>query len=198
MVADGTSDEPILGNQLEPDRWSDCYSVYLHEYARRKINDEDLVKDLVQDTFLTAIEQIPTFSNRSSEKTWLTGILKIKIFLVYRKKANERVVLSDSLKNVAIKEHEDNSAEEYKRSSVVYADEQFDKEEFMAVLCKGVKKIPGVWREVFILKYIEEQKAAEICHALNLSDTQYWMICHRLRVNLKAYLVKTGFEGWSI
>lgn len=60
---------------------------YLYHYARKKLNDPALIQDLIQDTFLVALESHDRFEHRSSELTWLTAILKHKIYRVYRSKA---------------------------------------------------------------------------------------------------------------
>ena len=73
---------------LNPHQWVISYADYLYAYAIRRINDEELAKDLVQETFLAALEKAATFEGKSSERTWLTAILKNKIIDVYRKKSS--------------------------------------------------------------------------------------------------------------
>src|SRR5580704_4955588 len=75
-------------HELFPDRWVDNYADYLYSYAITRINDEDLAKDLVQETFLAALERLGKFEGRSTERTWLTAILKYKVIDVYRKKSS--------------------------------------------------------------------------------------------------------------
>jgi hypothetical protein len=50
------------------------------------VNDSELFCDLVQETFLAALEQYHKFEDRSSERSWLTGILKIKIYNLYKQR----------------------------------------------------------------------------------------------------------------
>ena len=45
------------------------HSDYLLTFAMSKLSDIDLSKDLVQDTFLSAIIKIDTFENRSNIRT---------------------------------------------------------------------------------------------------------------------------------
>ena len=57
-------------------------------FALLRINNENLAKDLVQDTFLAALAEASDILNgKSSERTWLTAILKNKIFDIYRQKS---------------------------------------------------------------------------------------------------------------
>ena len=70
-----------------PNLWVKNYADYLYSYAYTRIDDNELARDLVQETFLGALQGWGKFDGRSSEKTWLTSILKNKIFDVYRKKS---------------------------------------------------------------------------------------------------------------
>ena len=64
---------------LEPKRWVSKYADYLLRYAMFRLNDEEHCQDLVQDTFLAALKAKENFKGNSSEKTWLTSILKKSI-----------------------------------------------------------------------------------------------------------------------
>src|SRR6195952_568798 len=75
-------------NQLDPHQWVKAHADYLYAYARARINDEEQARDLVQETFLAALEKVDKFEGKSSERTWLTAILRNKIIDVYRKKSS--------------------------------------------------------------------------------------------------------------
>lgn len=72
---------------LNPHSWVNKYANYLYTYAIYRINDSDLARDLVQETFLAGLESKDKFEGRSTEKTWLTAILKNKIVDIYRSKS---------------------------------------------------------------------------------------------------------------
>jgi len=63
-----------------PREWVSNYADYLFNYAISRISDQELAKDLVQETFLAALEKISSFEGRSAEKTWLTAILKRRAY----------------------------------------------------------------------------------------------------------------------
>src|SRR5882724_10601070 len=75
-------------NQLCPHQWVELHADYLYVYTIARISDEEQAKDLVQETFLAALERADKFEGKSSERTWLTAILKNKIVDVYRKKSS--------------------------------------------------------------------------------------------------------------
>ena len=64
---------------LQPDKWIDNYADYLYNYAVVRVNDSDLAKDLVQDTFIAALKSAKNFQGKSTERTWLVSILKRKV-----------------------------------------------------------------------------------------------------------------------
>ena len=64
------------------------YADYLYGYALSRLNSEEQARDLVQETFLSALEGISQFKGNSSERTWLTAILKYKIIDIYRRKSS--------------------------------------------------------------------------------------------------------------
>ena len=60
---------------LDPERWLGEYGDDLYRYALFALGRESDAEDAVQDTFLAAIKALETYSGKSSEKTWLFGIL---------------------------------------------------------------------------------------------------------------------------
>src|SRR5258708_39575098 len=79
-------------NKLNPHQWVEAHVDYLYAYAITRINDEEQARDLVQETFLAALEKVNTFEGKSSERTWLTAILRYKIIDVYRKKSSQIII----------------------------------------------------------------------------------------------------------
>ena len=45
-------------NKVEPHLWVNQYADYLFAYAFLRIDDKELAKDLVQETFLGALERL--------------------------------------------------------------------------------------------------------------------------------------------
>jgi len=54
-------------------------------FARRKIRDEALAEDAVQDALAAALTSLPSFGGQSALRTWLIGILNHKIQDTFRR-----------------------------------------------------------------------------------------------------------------
>src|SRR6056300_1580874 len=74
-----------MSNTLNPNGWIDNYSDYLFNYTITRIDDKEIAKDLVQETFFAGIKSMKNFKGEASERTWLISILKRKIIDYYRK-----------------------------------------------------------------------------------------------------------------
>src|SRR5712664_3304002 len=78
-----------------PGQWVDAHGDYLFNFAVGQIRDPSVAEDLVQDTFLAAFKARDRFSAKSSERTWLVGILRHKIYDHLRHACRERAVRAD-------------------------------------------------------------------------------------------------------
>jgi RNA polymerase sigma-70 factor (TIGR02943 family) len=180
---------------LNPHQWVATHADYLYAYAITRINDEELAKDLVQETFLAALERKASFEGKSSERTWLTAILKNKIVDVYRKK-------SSGLKNIEIKAAAEEEQSDFFEADGHWVTEHGPKEfgiedkdrlvnkEFDSILKKCMEKLPALWMAVFTMKHIDEEPTDTICAELKVTSSNFWVIIHRAKLNLRACLQK--------
>lgn len=190
--------EPATSNTYtcDPKNWVVNYADYLYNYAITRINDYELARDLVQETFLAALEKVEKFEGRSKEATWLTAILRNKIIDVYRKK-------SATLLKQEINEAEDYNAQDFfdkddghwndSYRPKVFGIEDFDilgKKEFNQILQRCFYKLPALWLSVFTMKHIDDESAETICRELKISSSNFWVIIHRAKVNLRSCLQK--------
>lgn len=180
----------------EPQKWVTRYADYLYTYAISRINDEEQARDLVQETFLAALERIDKFEGRSSERTWLTAILKNKIVDVYRKKSSGLAQKTEVLQ--AGQEQQDffnaddghwNTAHKPQKFGIEQDDPLMNKE-FAKILQLCMRKLPSLWLSVFTMKHMDDQTTEFICAELKVSSSNFWVIIHRAKLNLRACLQK--------
>lgn len=179
---------------LQPQHWVSAHADYLYAFARVRIADEEQAKDLVQETFLAALQRAPNFEGKSSERTWLTAILKNKIIDVYRKKS--AVVVSSAITDAVSDQHNFFNAEdghwnkEHQPKPIGFEDDPLHNKEFAQILKACMSKLPPLWLSVFTMKHIDEEASETICAELKVTSSNFWVIIHRAKLNLRACLQK--------
>lgn len=180
----------------DPHQWVNKYADYLYGYAITRVDDEELARDLVQETFLAALEKAEKFEGRSSEITWLIAILKNKIIDVYRKKSSGLLKRQEALTEP--QDPDDFFEAEDGHWKVQYQPKAFGLEtydpllgkEFNHILRQCMQKLPSLWLSVFTMKHMDEETTETICSELKVTSSNYWVIIHRAKVNLRACLQK--------
>ena len=181
---------------IDPHKWVSMHANYLYSYALTRINDEEQARDLVQETFLAALEKVKQFEGRSSERTWLTAILKNKVIDVYRKKSSAFAKRTD----IAEAEHDQDdffdpadghwNPAHWPQPFGIESHDPLMTKEFNSILQKCMQKLPALWLSVFTMKHMDEESTATICSELKVSDSNFWVIIHRTKLNLRSCLQK--------
>lgn len=184
-----------VGIKLQPKEWVNAHSDYLYAFARKRIWDDDIARDLVQDTFLAALESMGNFEGRSSERTWLTAILKHKIMDVYRKKSSSKSGLNNSvdINDLTFFEENGHWKEAHKPQNFSYEQQDvLERKELDTILKLCMQKLPALWYAVFSMKFIDNEQSDLICSGLKITSANYWVIIHRAKLNLRACLQNNG------
>ena len=172
--------------------WVDAHAEYLFNFAVGQVRDTHIAEDLVQETFLAAVKAQDKFGGKSSERTWLVGILRHKIFDHLRKTCRERAVRHDPMPA--------NDAESWEESALwlheVAAETQLPSRrielgEFRQNLEMALGKLPPRIAQVFQLYEMEERPNREVCAQMNISESNLWVMLHRARKQLREQL-----GGW--
>ena len=188
--------KPVTTELVNPRQWIVNYADYLYRYAITRTNDEEQAKDLVQETFLAGLEKINAFEGKSSEKTWLTAILKHKIIDLYRKKSSGLNAKTETLDQENFQQDFFNSEdghwkEEHRpQEFIALQEEPMQQQEFNKVLQRCMKKLPELWYAVFSMKHMEEESTEVICTTLKVTPSNFWVIIHRTKLSLRACLQK--------
>lgn len=183
--------------------WVKLYTGGLYSWALFKTSNKETAEDLVQDTFLTAHQQISGFRGESSPKTWLLAILNNKIKAHFRKKYRQIDVDEDldiTTKDTGIFNQlfDDNDRWKDKEKPMPWNTDEghlLDNNEFNMVLTACLEKLPEHWRSAATLKYIEQKKGELICQELDIAPTNFWQILHRLKLQLRKCLDINWFKA---
>lgn len=189
----------------DPASWVDAYGDYLLRYAYMRVNDATVAEDLVQDTFLAAMKARERFGGRSTLKTWLTGILRNKIFDHYRKRGRsenfsdlstfyEREIEETFDQDRHWKLDTPNLPREWRQDQ----QEQLDRKEFWEQFHKCTRRLPERIRRIYIMREIDDATTEEICAAFDISRDNFWTILHRARTGLRKCLEDNWFSPGDV
>jgi len=81
--------KPAVTTGADPERWVEEHGDCLYWYALLRVRRPEIAEDLVQETFFVAVRTSGNFRGKSSERSWLCGILKNKICDYFRKLGRE-------------------------------------------------------------------------------------------------------------
>lgn len=183
-----------------PEEWLDKYGDMLYRYAYYRVNDQNTAEDLVQETLLAALKSRKNFAGRSSEGTWLVGILKNKIMDYLRKYLREQTLESGD----AAEEEDDLSAYfaangHWKSLPTVWENPEgsMEQSEFWSIFEKCIKGIPPKQAQVFRLCEIEGMTGNEVGKELGMTSTNIWVALHRARLRLRDCLDRNWFKANS-
>ncbi|MCU0320788.1 MAG: sigma-70 family RNA polymerase sigma factor [Chitinophagaceae bacterium] len=175
-------------------RWVKDFGDMLYRYALPRVSDSSIAKDLVQETFLAAWRNVDNYKGEASEKNWLFTILKNKIIDHYRKASSR---LTDSV-DTSLGENYFDENGHWKTSTMpndwgIDYNTAIEHKEFYSVLeiCKS--KLKEIQNAVFSMKYLDGVESDEICKVLNITPSNYWVLMHRAKLQLRTCLEKNWF-----
>jgi RNA polymerase sigma-70 factor (ECF subfamily) len=197
---DATATVPsATSSHADPERWVDEHGDCLYRFALTRVRKEEVAEDLVQETLLVAVRTHEKFGGRSSERSWLVGILKNKVCDYYRKLGRETnftdlEFFSD--------EHSDRfDGENYwihERGPSDWkpeGEEAMKRAEFWQTIQDCLAKLPERIATVFTMREIDDVPSKEICAILNISEANLWVMLHRARMALRQCLEANFFDG---
>lgn len=177
---------------IDPERWVKEHGDIMFRYAYVRLKSHAVAEDIVQETFLAAMKAQERYQGRSSERSWLMGILRHKLIDYLRKAARE----------VKMEDLEPEGFE----NSVLFKEvgiptwqppkwhfnprKVFEQKEFWDVFSSCLAGLDKRMNLAFTMKELEGMTTEEVCKELEVEPTYLWVILYRARNNLKACLEK--------
>lgn len=183
--------------------WVIQYTDDLYRWAFSKTSSKEVAEDLVQDTYLSALESLEKFRGDSSPKTWLFTILNHKIIDYYRKKipTGTNTLAPDPKEDKCSAVVEDSfdqwgqwRKESRPQSWTGKEGNLMDNVDFAKTLQECIDKLPDSWQASIKLKYLNNKKGPDICKDLGISSSNFWQILYRARMQLRACLELNWFK----
>jgi RNA polymerase sigma-70 factor (ECF subfamily) len=168
-----------------------AFAELLNHYERKVFrlarnitqNDED-AEDVLQETFLKAYSHLPDFQGNSKFYTWIVRIAVNEALMKLRKRKSDR--------QVSLDEQLDTGEDTLVREIAVWdnPEKQYSQDELREILDKSVQSLPPIFRNVFILRDIEELSTEETAEALGISIPAVKSRLLRARLQLREKLTR--------
>jgi RNA polymerase sigma-70 factor (ECF subfamily) len=184
---------------LDPNGWLDSHGDYLYRYALVRVRDTALAEDLLQETMLAAIGSYQGHAGRSSERTWLVGILKHKVFDYFRRTARTKqfqLIVDD---NEDPFEHSGAWQGHWREDQAplnwrVDTAGLLESREFWETLNRCLSQLPQQMSIAFTLREIDGLSSTEICEILDITPNNLFVLLHRGRAKLRHLLETNWFS----
>ncbi len=172
-----------IGPVLCPTQFSEHRAAMLR-FARRKIRDEDLAEDAVQEALAAAVASADSFQGQSALKTWLIGILNHKIQDTFRREGryvhvNGTDSNDDDLMDVLSNRYREDGNEMGEDPA-----SQVSRWHLGEALNAAIDDLPKTLRQVFTMQVLEGHETGVVCETLGISEANCWVRLHRARKRL--------------
>jgi len=149
----------------------------LYEFAHYRVGgDRGLAEDVVQDTFMVALESLKGFDGRSSLHTWLCGIAKNKI------RAHRRKRRPAALEDVLSEADDEIDAILARVASEPLPEWVLERKETKALVGATLSSLPPEYRRALTGKYIHGESVAQISGAVGKSEKATESLLTRARL----------------
>ena len=167
----------LQGNQKAFGYIFDKYNKKIYRFIYFKVSSHEMAEDLTSQVFLQVWEYILNKNKIKNLQAFLYQVAKNKVIDYYRSKEREELPLI----------YED-SDKQIEGGLTLEGDlvEEVDKE----TLIKVINKLKGSYREVIILKYIEDLSISEISRILDKSKVNVRVMIHRALKEIKKMLTE--------
>jgi RNA polymerase sigma-70 factor (ECF subfamily) len=148
------------------------------------LQNEADAEDAAQETFLKAFRKLATFRGEAKFGTWLISIT-----------LNEARSRLRSRKNIKIESLDETPERQERISPALLRDwreipsEALERKEIRQLLLQAINDLPLIYREVFLLRDVEELSVAESAETLDISIASVKVRLHRARIMLQKKLV---------
>lgn len=180
---------------LHPEKWIDSYADYLFNYTIGRVNDSEVAKDLVQETFLAGLKSAKNYKGDAAERTWLIAILKRKVIDHYRKinsKKGRAEVRIDY--NSHSYSQGDWLEEQVADPFSSFENDAIENQELGQAIFSCIAKLPKKQALVFTMKTIKGMDTETICKELDINPSNLWVMIHRARTALMGCLNQNWFK----
>jgi RNA polymerase sigma factor (sigma-70 family) len=166
----------------------DAFSDDLYRFALSRVGSPALAKDFVQETFISAYQSKKDLEEINDLKSWLLTILKNKTIDHFRSvkgKMEQQTVELDyrTYFNESGIWHKDKMPSDFLATFDREKEKNFEDLKKLLDFCMAkLKDLPA---SIIRMKYLEEVSSKEICKTFEITSSNYWVIVHRAKLQLR-------------
>ena len=159
------------------------YERSVYRMALSYMKNEADAEDVAQEAFLKAFHHLATFRSEAKFSTWLVGIALNEARSRLRHAGAMRMESIDE-----ISEEGGHTSPTILRDWREVPSEALERKEIREILQKAITSLPDIYREVFLLRDVEELNNVETAAALCITVGNVKVRLHRARMMLQKQL----------
>jgi RNA polymerase sigma-70 factor (ECF subfamily) len=161
------------------------YMPMMLRVARRFLKSEDDARDAVQDAFVNAFRSIGKFESNAQLSTWLHRIVvNASLMRLRTRRRHPEEDIEDYLPRFGEDGHLVQPAESWTET----AETIVQRTELAGIVRDAIDRLPDNYREVLLLRDIEELSTEEAAQALGVTPNAVKVRLHRARQALRTLL----------
>lgn len=153
----------------------------------RIVNDEDEARSIMQETFLQAYEGLDSFRGDSKLTTWLYAIGINQARAALRKKKRYNPLDEEDIERLQPTFRKGMYAEKVEPWS---PEKMAERSERKRLVHEAIDQLPETYREVVILRDLEELSTAEAAEVVGITEGALRVRLHRARQALRGLLAR--------
>ncbi len=161
------------------------YMAVLLRVARRFMRSEEDARDAVQDAFINAFRSIGSFAANAQLSTWLHRIVINACLMRLR---TQRRHPEEDIEEYLPRFREDGHQLPPSQKWTETAETILEREELQGVVRNAIDMLPDTYREVLLLRDLEELSTEEAAEALQVTPNAVKIRLHRARQALRTLL----------
>jgi len=155
------------------------HSERVYNLALRILRNKEDAEDILQETFLTALEKFDTFDGRSAFFTWIYRIATNASLMKLRRK---KIVYTEFPDNPDLEKSIENTAfVDWSQDPTANVQDK----ELKSILDKSINELPEIYRTVFIMRDLEYLSIKETSKILEIGEENVKIRLRRARLYLR-------------
>lgn len=187
-----TSDHELIarlraGDERAYEELIRTYGGRLLAVARRYVRNDEDAQDIVQSAYLSAFRALERFEGQAQLSTWLHRIVVNTALMRLRTRRRKP---EQSIEELLPAFQEDGHHVEQFSDWTVPADTLLERRETCATVRACIEQLPDNYRQVLLLRDIEEMSTQDVARMLEMTPTAVKVRLHRARQALSTLLRK--------